>query len=79
MAPSPFRDQTTLSYTIAKDAKIQLDVFDLNGRKVAELVNTTQEKGKYNELFAGNNPAGSYLVRLFVDGELYTKQVVLMR
>jgi hypothetical protein len=80
VAPSPFRDQTTLSYTIAKDAKIQLDVFDLSGKKVAELVNTTQQKGKYSEVFeAGNNPAGSYLVRLFVDGELYTKQVVLMK
>ena len=80
VAPSPFRDQTTLSYTLAKDAKVQLDVFDLSGRKVVELVNSTQQKGKYSQVFeAAGNPAGSYLVRLFVNDELYTKQVVLMK
>ncbi len=80
VAPSPFRDQTTLSYTLDKPAKVQLDVFDLSGRKVVELVNGTQTKGKYSSVFeASGNPAGSYLVRLFVDDKLYTKQVVLMR
>jgi len=80
VAPSPFREQTKLTYTLDKNAKVQLDVFDLSGRKVVELVNGTQSKGKYSEVFeAGSNPAGSYLVRLFVDGELYTKQVVLMK
>ncbi|MFT4543740.1 MAG: hypothetical protein ACI9UR_000564 [Bacteroidia bacterium] len=80
VAPSPFRDKTTLSYTLDKNARVQLDVFDLSGRKVVELVNTTQEKGKYVAVFEANgNPVGSYLVRLFVNDELYTKQVVLMR
>ena len=80
VAPSPFRDQTTLTYTLDKAAKVQLDVFDLSGRKVVELVNNTQAKGKYSEVFeAAGNPVGSYLVRLFVDDKLYTKQVVLMK
>jgi hypothetical protein len=80
VAPSPFSEQTTLTYTIDKTAKVQLDVFDLTGRKVVELTNKTQAAGKYSEVFeAGSNPPGSYLVRLFVDDKLYTKQVVLMR
>jgi hypothetical protein len=80
VAPSPFRDQTTLSYTLDKAAKVQLDVFDLSGRKVVELVNGTKAKGKYSSVFeAAGNPVGSYLVRLFVDDKLYTKQVVFMR
>lgn len=80
VAPSPFRDQTTLSYTLDENAKVQLDVFDLSGRKVVELVNTTQQKGKYSSVFEANgNPVGSYLVRLLVNDKLYTKQVVLMR
>jgi hypothetical protein len=80
VAPSPFRDQTTLSYTLDKNAKVQLDVFDLSGRKVVELINGNQAAGKYSQVFeAAGNPVGSYLVRLFVDDKLYTKQVVLMR
>lgn len=80
VAPSPFRDQTTLSYMLDENAKVQLDVFDLSGRKVVELVNTTQQAGKYSSVFEANgNTVGSYLVRLFVNDKLYTKQVVLMR
>jgi len=80
VAPSPFREQTTLSYTLDKAAKVQLDVFDLSGRKVTELVNGNQAKGKYSAVFEANgNPVGSYIVRLFVDDKLYTKQIVLMR
>lgn len=80
VAPSPFRDQTTLSYTLDKDAKVQLDVFDLSGRKVVELINGNQTSGKYSQVFeAAGNPVGSYIVRLFVDDKLYTKQVVIMR
>lgn len=80
IAPSPFREQTTLSYTLDKNEKVQLDVFDLSGRKVVELVKGNQAKGKYSAIFEANgNPAGSYLVRLVVGDKLYTKQVVIMR
>lgn len=80
VAPSPFREQTRLSYSLTKPAKVQLDVFDLSGRKVVELVNGTQTAGNYSSTFEANgNPAGSYLVRLFINDKLYTKQVVLMR
>lgn len=80
VAPSPFRDQTTLSYTLTENAKVQLDVFDLSGRKVVEIINGNQVAGKYRQVFeAAGNPPGSYLVRLFVNDKLYTKQVVLMR
>lgn len=80
VAPSPFSDQTTLSYTLDKAAKVQLDVFDLSGRRVAGLVNGTQAEGKYSQVFeAAGNPVGSYIVRLIVDDRLYTRQVVIMR
>ncbi|MBI1286007.1 MAG: T9SS type A sorting domain-containing protein [Flavobacteriales bacterium] len=80
VAPSPFREQTRLSYTLSESAKVQLDVFDLSGRKVADLVNGTQAAGKYTSVFqADGNAPGSYIVRLFVDDKLYTKQVVLMQ
>jgi Tol biopolymer transport system component len=80
VAPSPFREQTTLSYTLDKDAKVQLDVFDLSGRKVVELANGSKASGKYSAVFEANgNPVGSYIVRLFVDDKLYTKQIVMMR
>ncbi|MBL4587498.1 MAG: T9SS type A sorting domain-containing protein [Flavobacteriales bacterium] len=80
IAPNPFRDLTTISYTLSYPVKVKLEVFDLSGRKVAELVNGSQDSGKYSETFeAGDNPPGSYIVRLLVGKELFTRQVVLMR
>ncbi len=80
VAPSPFRDQTTLSYTLADPAKVRLDVFDLSGRKVIELANESQQAGQHNEIFkAEGNPPGSYIVRLVIDDKLFTRQIVLMR
>lgn len=80
VAPSPFRENTTLTYTLSKPANVQLDVFDLSGRKIVSLDSGSKTKGKYTARFeAGDNPAGSYLVRLLVDDKVYTKQVVLMK
>lgn len=80
VAPSPFRENTTLTYTLAKPANVQLDVFDLSGRKIVSLDSGSKSTGKYTARFeAGDNPAGSYLVRLMVDDKVYTKQVVLMK
>lgn len=80
VAPSPFRENTTLTYTLSKPANVRLDVFDLSGRKIVSLDSGSKTKGKYTARFeAENNPAGSYLVRLMVDDKVYTKQVVLMK
>ncbi len=80
VAPNPFREETILSYTLADAAKVRLEVFDLSGKKVRDLVNGNREAGKYSETFsAENDPPGSYIVRLAVDDEVFTRQVVLMR
>jgi len=80
IAPSPFRDQTTLTYSLSENAKVKLDVFDLSGRKVVGLHNGQKATGKHTATFlAGDNPPGSYLVRLVVDDKVYTEPVVLMR
>ena len=40
-APNPFDTQTTLEYTLSKDATLWLEVYDSFGRRVAELVPRT--------------------------------------
>jgi hypothetical protein len=80
VAPSPFREQTTLSYTVDASAQVQLDIFDLSGKLVKNLVNQSQTKGEQKVIFeAENNPAGIYLARLVIGNQLYTRQIVLMK
>ncbi len=46
-SPSPFNEQVTIQYGIFKEAKVGISVFDLNGRKVADLEESNMNPGKY--------------------------------
>ena len=82
--PNPFKALTTISYTLKNDSKVGLKVFDIFGREVAHLVNETQSTGNYliqwNALeFSGKCLAnGYYFYTLSVDGQSYTRKMLLV-
>ncbi|HCN24025.1 MAG TPA: hypothetical protein DIS65_01475, partial [Candidatus Marinimicrobia bacterium] len=43
--PNPFNPITSLRYDLPERAKVTLTVYDLIGKEVTQLVNTTQEAG----------------------------------
>ncbi|MFQ3599455.1 MAG: two-component regulator propeller domain-containing protein [Chloroherpetonaceae bacterium] len=65
--PNPFNPTTTLTYKLPISSDVRLEVFDVLGRKVATLVNATQEAGNYTVNFNGstyNLTSGVYFYRL---------------
>jgi hypothetical protein len=63
--PNPFKGQTTIQYTLADVSKVNLTIFDLNGRAMKVLVNGTQDAGTHAEYFyTGSLPSGVYYYRL---------------
>lgn len=46
--PNPFNPMTTFDYTIPKESKVKLSVFDITGRLIEMLVNQTQVAGYYS-------------------------------
>jgi hypothetical protein len=63
--PNPFNPTTTISYDVPEAADVTLQVFDITGRKVAELVNSRKSAGTYNvEWNAQNVATGIYIYRL---------------
>jgi agmatine/peptidylarginine deiminase len=67
VSPNPFNPTTVLSYELRVASKINLAVYDIGGRKVAELVNGWRDAGMHEVTFDGTGLAsGVYIYRLDV-------------
>jgi hypothetical protein len=76
--PNPFNPTTTISYSIPVAGEVKLAVFDITGRKVADLMSRFQQAGSYAVGFDGQAlPSGIYFYRLSV-GELSVSNRMLL-
>jgi hypothetical protein len=76
--PNPFRGETLIPYTLARKSKVNLTVFDLNGRAMQVLVNGSQDAGSHNQYFYPNQlPAGVYYYRLTTDEGNSVKKLIV--
>jgi hypothetical protein len=63
--PNPFNPVTRIEYDLPRTADVRLQVFDVSGRLVSELVNGTMPAGRYAAQFDGERVAsGLYFYRL---------------
>lgn len=59
--PNPFNPETTIDYTLAKDSKVRLIIYDVLGRKIKTLVNTRQRSGFRSAMWNGRNQQGEFV------------------
>jgi hypothetical protein len=79
--PNPFNPSTTFTLAVATDQRVQIEVFDLTGRKVQTLHNG-QLAGQTTHAFTfdGRNLAsGKYLVRVTGEGFATTKMLTMVK
>lgn len=68
--PNPFRSGTVIEYTLPAMSDVSLAIFDLQGRKVAPLVNGRQTSGMHSVVWHGLSgdgqplPSGVYFYRI---------------
>jgi hypothetical protein len=79
--PNPFNPSTVISYQLTGNRLVNLEVFNVTGRKVAVLVNDEQKSaGTHQVTFnAGNLSSGVYLYRLETTGQVLTKKMLLLK
>jgi hypothetical protein len=63
--PNPFNPSTRIDYQVPADAKVILEVYNIAGQKVSELVNQEQSAGYYSVDFGGSKlSSGVYIYRI---------------
>jgi len=78
--PNPFNASTTLSYSLPKNERVSVILYDITGRKVATLAQGIQSVGEHRISLDGSGLAsGVYLVRLSTTSESTTRRVVLVK
>ncbi len=79
--PNPFNPTSVIRFGVPNSAKVQLEVYDVLGRKVMTLINNeTKNPGRYNITFNATNLAsGMYIYRLVIGDEVLTKKMTLIK
>ena len=68
--PNPFNPTTTIQYGLPQDARVTLEVYDVLGRRVTELVNGQVAAGYHEVEFKATSLAsGLYFYRMTADGQ----------
>jgi hypothetical protein len=89
--PNPFNPRTLVSFAVGTERGmrsrfVELDIYDLSGRRVRTLLADSREPGAYRAPWDGrdndgtDSASGVYFVRLRIDGQLLGSQkMVLLR
>ena len=78
--PNPFNQITKISYSLREKGFVQLKVYDILGREVANLVNKEQQSGNYTIKFnASYLTSGVYFYRLQSGSFSEAKKLILLR
>ncbi len=65
--PNPFNPKTTINYELQISSYVRLEIFDIMGRKIEELVSKRQNVGEYKIEFDDSDlTSGLYLYKLEV-------------
>jgi hypothetical protein len=78
--PNPFNPLTTIEYGLPAASKVKVEVFNILGQKVKELVNAEQEAGFHVVRWDASSAAsGVYFYRISAGDFTATKRMVLMK
>jgi hypothetical protein len=78
--PNPFNPSTKIDYQLPADAKILIDIYNIVGQKLVELVNREQSAGYYTVDFGASDLAsGIYIYRLAASDKSTGKSFSLVK
>ena len=78
--PNPFNPVTTIRYWLPSDGPVQLDIFDLRGQRVTQLIHQIQSSGPHHVTWRAQGLAsGFYIYQLRTTNGVERKSCLLMK
>lgn len=78
--PNPFSVSTTIKFSIPNSQFITLDVFDVFGNFIVNLVNEEKVSGIHEVIFGASNlRSGTYYYRMQTDNYIETRRIMFMK
>ena len=78
--PNPFNPSTKITYTLQKDEKVILSIYNILGQKLTELVNENEIRGKHSIIFnADNLSSGVYFYKINAGNYNETRKMILIK
>lgn len=82
--PNPFKGSTSIRYTIAADAEVDLSIYDMLGKRVQVLERSRMSAGEYTATWDGKSESGVkvapglYLISLRSNGSVRTRSMIVV-
>ncbi|MBE9563280.1 MAG: T9SS type A sorting domain-containing protein [Proteobacteria bacterium] len=83
--PNPFNPTTTIRYDLPEAGKVKIQIYDIMGSLITELVNSKQTAGSHSVEWSGKNgrgiqtASGIYLYRVQFNEKTKTSKMLLMK
>lgn len=80
--PNPAGSEAFISFSLDIDADINITAYDLLGNKIAEIADGRFIRDNYLfrwDLISGNIPAGTYIIKLSVNGEVKAGKISVIK
>lgn len=78
--PNPFNAKTSIAYTLPRESRVLITVYNLLGQSVETLVNEDQSAGNYHVIWDANEaPTGVYFYRIETGEFSATRKMLLAK
>ena len=78
--PNPFNSSLKVNYGLAKAGEVSLNVYDIAGRLVVQMVNGWMDAGNHSAILDGSElPSGVYLLRLKSGTDVSQLEIALVK
>jgi hypothetical protein len=78
--PNPFRNRTTITYSLARRGSVLVDFYNALGQRVGPAIREVKGPGTFDvEFYAGNGASGAYIYRLDFEGKVTTGKMMLVK